>query len=1133
MSSDGDVKLSAGEAQLQQALLAIEEQGGAQHGQDLQDARFHKLRRSLELLRDAGHAAQPAPDELESLGEFTLPPRYEVVSGLGQGGFGLVVLAVDKHLKRQVAIKVPKADVLLTKRMVARFLREAQHVAQLNHPNIIPVLGTDETATLPFIVYHYCHGSTLAQWLSRHTTYVPCRQAVQIVLLLAEAIHHAHQRGILHRDLKPSNILLEVADTADNRHGFTDQQTNKIPRITDFGISKVFDENSANASTLGVIVGTVQYMAPEQILGQSSDVGWHSDVYSLGVILYELLTHKRPFTGETAAQVLVQMSAEEPRLRKTRPDASRDLEAIVQRALSIRIEERYSSALELAEDLRCFLEGLNVKARPQSAWSRVQRWAIRQPLVATLSVLCFALLVAASIMAVSYFRQIRTSLLATAAANRELTSANSQASSARDQATQLASVLRQQLYLADMAAAADALRKNDILRYEPIISKYLPKVQSSADSTVLASRASMPEEVEVANVVALDQLRDVAWHVLWNQGHRQSKILVNSHKAIHHLALTNSQKMLAMCGDGDLVRLWDAQSFEEIRQWATDQGDLRSIAFSENDRFMATLAARGSVCIWDVATGEQLKRFETQARQAYQIVWQDMDTVITTGNDPVVHIWNWQTGERTGQLAQHTRGIEGLAISGDRQTLVSAGDDGQTCVWNLSDKSLAYILAPTPGRITDVVFCQTKPWIFTCDIVGKTRRLTLSTEPNSHNFVGELRRAAESVACSPDGRRIATGSREGVISLVDVTPDGINQKAIAKFGDAWQGHSGRVNDLAFSADGHSLLSVGQDGQCKLWETRSPTNCRLDLGEHLREQALDSFFIAEFNDSCLIGQRDKVYCWHPARDTFVCLGSLSANLHHMITQPESALLFSATDDGQVIGWKLAPTDTHQPLQRLWAKQFDRAVAEVRSLAQCTQLNWLAVASNVPDEEIQIFDTRTGAPIQSAWRDPELKGTVNHLAIAPTGKHLAAAYGKRIGLWDVVSGEVKILSGHADTISTLAFDPTGQLLASGAEDRCIRLWNASNGDLISELRHHENEIRSVLFSPDGRSLASTDRGAQTLLWRLDPPALSLELDNHQGEHILPNTWSGPYLYRMTNHRWLYADTFSAPNPTSLAR
>ncbi len=324
--------------------------------------------------------------------------------------------------------------MLLTKRMVARFLREAQHVAQLDHPNIIPVLGTDETAPLPFIVYHYCHGPTLAQWLSQQRDAVPCRQAVQIVVLLAEAIHHAHQRGILHRDLKPSNILLELTSNTEHRQGFVDGPGLTIPRITDFGISKVFNEDNSDAqmrgetaqnlTTLGMIVGTIQYMAPEQIRGEQGNVGWHSDVYSLGVILYELLTRRRPFAGDTSAEVLIQMSADAPPLRRLRSNASRDLEAIVARALNQKIGDRYASALELAEDLHRYLEGRNVKARPQSTWSRWQRWAIRQPVVAALSGLCCLLVVAASVMGVSNFRQIQTALAATASANRSLTSAN-------------------------------------------------------------------------------------------------------------------------------------------------------------------------------------------------------------------------------------------------------------------------------------------------------------------------------------------------------------------------------------------------------------------------------------------------------------------------------------------------------------------------------------------------------------------------------------------------------------------------------------------------------------------------------------------------------------------------------------
>ena len=956
MNNSPDELRDAAEYQLQQALLALEEEirqaatganvnstsaaaGNVAAESDLMDSkptrfaetpaaenfqsasRLSKLRRTLELLSTASQSNRrtlPVSED-SKLEEFSLPPRYEIVSKVGEGGFGIVVLAIDKHLKRRVAIKLPKPDMLLTKRMVARFLREAQHVAQLDHPNIIPVLGTDETAPLPFIVYHYCHGPTLAQWLSQQREAVPCKQAVHIVLLLAEAIHHAHQRGILHRDLKPSNILLELAAGTEQRQGFQDGLAITIPRITDFGISKIFNDDRTDTAaqaataqsltTLGVIVGTLQYMAPEQIRGEQANVGWHSDVYSLGVILYELLTRQRPYDGDSSAELLNQMSADAPRLRRLRSDASRDLEAIVARALNQKIEDRYGSALELAEDLHRYLEGKNVKARPQSTWSRWQRWAIRQPVVAALSGLCCLLLVTASVMAVSYFRQIQAALAATATANRSLTSANELARAAQDEATKLANALSKQLYVADMTAAADALRKKDILRYQPIIDKYLPSSHELADS----SREEFRGQIDLDGIIELDQLRDAAWHYLWNLGHRQGTTLASSTKTIHHLCYDNSQKMFAMCGGDGLVRLFDAKSLAEIRSWPAGQGELRSVAFSIDDELIASLGERGSVSIWNVNTGEQVHRFETQAKQAYQIVWQDADTVITTGNDTIIHVWNWRTGEEKGQLVKHSRGIEGLAISKDRQTLVSAGDDGQTFVWNLADHSLMHTLEHTPGRITDVVFSPTQPWIFTCDILGKTRRLSLTSEPNTHAFVAESLKAAESVACSPDGRPIACGSREGVIKIAAISPDGQRLKASTEFGDAWQAHQSRINDLQFSPDGKSLLSVSQDGQLKLWDCQSTTNQQFDAIEAVGAPT-SAEFIGELPDErCLISMADTVFQWKPYSTTFKRLGDFPSHTQLVVTDPQSALVFTSQLEKQIIAWRIAQRDSRDELQ----------------------------------------------------------------------------------------------------------------------------------------------------------------------------------------------------------------------------
>ena len=185
-------------------------------------------------------------------------------------------------------------------------------------------------------------------------------------------------------------------------------------------------------------------------------------------------------------------------------------------------------------------------------------------------------------------------------------------------------------------------------------------------------------------------------------------------------------------------------------------------------------------------------------------------------------------------------------------------------------------------------------------------------------------------------------------------------------------------------------------------------------------------------------------------------------------------------------------------------------------------------NSPEHELQILDAATGAAVPTEWKNPELIGRVSYPSFSPSGQHLAAIYGRRIGIWNVDTGEATILSGHLDSVSVLAFDREGQRLASGAEDRCIRLWNVANGELIKELRHHQDEITSVIFAPDGKSLLSSDRAGHTLIWNLDTLTLSLELDKQPGEVSLCPTWQGNTLFRLSAHLWLHADVLGAPKP-----
>lgn len=338
----------------------------------------------------SGKSYDPISDEAPSeIG------RFQIIRPLGQGGFGMVFLARDPGLKRFVALKIPRPQALFNDELRQRFIKEGQAAASLNHANIVPVFEAGRAGAVVYLASSYCAGVDLLAWRRHHDSGTEQRIVATWMRQLAEGIQHAHLRGILHRDLKPGNILITRHSVPSHDSSASQEEVEQElfatdtedlkPLVTDFGLAKQMDVT--DESMTDGILGTPNYMSPEQARGAQEEIGIESDIYSLGAVMYYMLTGCPPFENKSTLELLNAVQRENPpRISSSQQEVSPDLEAICMKCLEKEPHRRYRSASELADDLQRFLNHEPVRARTVTSRARFAKWCRRNPLVATLSI---------------------------------------------------------------------------------------------------------------------------------------------------------------------------------------------------------------------------------------------------------------------------------------------------------------------------------------------------------------------------------------------------------------------------------------------------------------------------------------------------------------------------------------------------------------------------------------------------------------------------------------------------------------------------------------------------------------------------------------------------------------------------